>query len=109
MNTLSTQKEFQDIVTASRPQPQVIFKHSLICPISRAAYNRIEDLLDLPSIHTLIVQDNRALNLIIADMLDIPHESPQVIAIADGLVIYHANHSAINKEILVNLLDEHKK
>jgi bacillithiol system protein YtxJ len=105
MNILGTFKEFQDLILASHTTAQILFKHSLICPTSLAVYERIEEILDESNVHTLIVQESSTLKMIIAETLDVSHESPQVIVLQNGVVIYNASHYEIQLEILQKLLD----
>ena len=58
---------------------------------------RAEDefyLLDLLS--------HRDISNTIAQDLQVTHESPQVLVIKDGICVYHASHSAIRYEEIIN-------
>jgi len=49
------------------------------------------------------------LKIIVAEMFDVKHESPQVIIFDKGDVVYHADHRAINAESVQQILDAFTK
>lgn len=74
-----------------------IFKHSSSCPISAMAYDvvaAVENSLDLP-VYLLIVQDDRASSIEVAQHFGIRHESPQLILVSQGEIIWDASHGSI--------------
>jgi bacillithiol system protein YtxJ len=93
----------------SQQQKVLIFKHSTRCAISAMALARLERawrpeemtqiqpyFLDLLSYRTLSNQ--------IATDFEVEHESPQVLVIDKGKVIYHNSHSAIDYHDLKDLI-----
>jgi bacillithiol system protein YtxJ len=79
-----------EMVERSKEQPVVLFKHSLSCPISARAY---EQLAQFPGeVALLEVQRARELSSEVAKQLGIAHESPQVIVLRNGLVVWNASH-----------------
>lgn len=101
-------KAIATIYDASLTRPQLIFKHSTRCSISRAAYQRLaeglEELEKQADVHYLDLLNHRNISDEIAEKTGIRHESPQIILIADGKAVYAATHSAIQvEEILKHL------
>ena len=87
---VTDKSSFQDIVDRSKTQPVVIFKHSLTCPISAAAYNQMEEFAGEVSL--IEVQRARELSREVEDRLGVRHESPQVIVLRNGQVVWNASH-----------------
>lgn len=84
----------------------ILFKHSTACSISRAAYERISTgiqtgLITVP-VYLIIVQEQRDLSNEIADIFNIPHASPQILVIKNTLCVFHASHTAITIENILN-------
>ncbi len=94
----------QDIIATSSSKPQVIFKHSTTCPISSMAKMRLESKIDQVKIdtdfHFLDLLRYRSISNQIAEELSVHHESPQLIILKDGEVIYDASHFDISVEEL---------
>ena len=74
----------------------VIFKHSLTCPISAAAYEQMEEFDG--EVALVEVQRARALSTEIENRLGVAHESPQVIVLSKGQVAWNASHFKITAE-----------
>jgi len=87
---------FEEMVERSQERPIVLFKHSLTCPISAAAYDQ---MAEFPSEVSLIeVQRARELSSEIENRLGIAHESPQVIVLRKGQVVWNASHFGITAD-----------
>jgi len=83
--------------------PVLIFKHSTRCSISHTALDRFErnwqsDLS--PSVQTFLLDliSYREISNQITDTYSVYHESPQVLLIHEGQVIYHESHFGIRFE-----------
>ena len=87
---------FQDLVDRSRTQPVVIFKHSLTCPISAAAYSQMSEFAGEVSL--IEVQRARELSREVETRLGVLHESPQVIVLRNGQVVWNASHFDITAD-----------
>ncbi len=99
--------QIPEIIEASHDQPQLIFKHSTRCSLSRMAKNRFErewNLDDKVKPWYLDLLTYRGVSNAVADQLDVRHESPQTILISDGMVSYKATHSNISVADLVETL-----
>jgi bacillithiol system protein YtxJ len=99
---LSTVEAFDDFVATSSAAPVIVYKHSLTCGTSAAAFEEIEELADeLPEgvrLGMVRVQAARGVSNHIAARLGVRHESPQVLVIADGRVVWHASHYRVTAE-----------
>ncbi len=96
-NTLTNEEQLDNIFKLSFTKPQVIFKHSTRCSISTVAKTRLDkSSVDTIDFYYLDLIANRNLSNLIAEKLNVHHESPQVILIQNGNSIYDESHSSIN-------------
>ncbi len=86
----------EQLADRSKEQPVVIFKHSLTCPISSAAYDQMSGYNG--EVALVEVQVARRLSNEIESRLGVPHESPQVIVLHKGKVAWNASHFKITAE-----------
>ncbi|RZS92579.1 bacillithiol system redox-active protein YtxJ [Aquimarina brevivitae] len=107
--SLTTMEQLDTIEKESKTRPQVIFKHSTRCGISRMALNGFErgfgyqdNQVDL---YFLDLLNYRDLSQEIASRFQVWHESPQMIIIKNGETVAHQSHSAINAELINPHLD----
>ena len=99
-------EQLEQIKAASFHTPQVIFKHSTTCSISRMALDRFERA-ETPinvDFHLLDLLNFRAISNEIATFFQVHHESPQVILIKDGACIYDESHYGIMMDELKSFL-----
>jgi bacillithiol system protein YtxJ len=85
--------ELDDLVERSRQKPVVIFKHSLTCPISASAFGQMKNYEG--EVALVEVQRARGLSAEIENRLGVRHESPQVIVLRNGQVVWDASHFKI--------------
>lgn len=106
-NNIQDKETVDNIVRASQDSPQLLFKHSTTCPISSMAKMRLEDHwnLDQVATHYLDLLAYRPVSNYIAESLDVHHESPQVILLVDGEVVFDASHLDISVEEVKSALD----
>ncbi len=85
----------------------LLFKHSLICPISARAYARytafLEQHPELPSAWLDVIGE-RPLARAAAERTGVRHESPQALLLRDGRAVWDASHEAITAESLAEAL-----
>lgn len=96
--SLESESDFEGLLSSDKTI--AIFKHSTRCAISSMAKNRLEsswdkDLSDIP-VYLLDLIRYRNVSNYIAQQLQITHQSPQLILITKGEVVYNASHSAIS-------------
>jgi bacillithiol system protein YtxJ len=89
-------KSFEDLIARSKDRPIVIFKHSLTCPISTAAHHQMERFDG--EVALIEVQRARELSKEIENRLGVAHESPQVIVLRNGQVVWDASHFSISAD-----------
>ncbi|MBP3038896.1 bacillithiol system redox-active protein YtxJ [Bacillaceae bacterium Marseille-Q3522] len=101
MNTITSVEQFEKAIKEN--ETVYIFKHSLTCPISAAAFEEYKnfsgDFNDTP-VYYLAVQDSRPLSNYIAEKYDIKHESPQVILFHQEKPVWNTSHRQITEEAL---------
>lgn len=108
---LQSEKEWLQLLQSSKEQPVCVLKHSTRCPISSAAYEQWNTYLDnspneaVDYALVLVVEDRPVSNLI-AETLDVTHESPQLIVVKQGKAVAHTSHWHITESKLNELLGE---
>jgi len=100
---LTDDSQLDEIKLLSNTQPQVIFKHSTRCSISRMAKSRLERETEPDGVqfHLLNLLKYRSLSNRIANEFNVEHESPQVLIIRDGVCVFDESHSAIDMEDII--------
>ena len=102
---LNSIEDWQAALGHSQEQPIVVFKHSTRCSVSFMARKRFEaewnenEQVARPYFLDLIA--HRDVSNRIAEDTGVRHESPQMILIDKGKVLYHASHYAIDPEALI--------
>lgn len=80
----------------------MVFKHSTTCPISAAAYDQMTRLDG--EVALVEVQSAREVSKEIEKKTGIPHESPQVIILRNGKVVWKASHWRVNAEAVAEAI-----
>lgn len=113
MRSLNSVEYWIELQKKSLELPQVIFKHSSACPISLGAFESLklaEEAGAVPQdIHMLVVQVSPELSAQIAEESGVQHESPQLLVLNEGKVVFHANHYEITGDVLDAKLKELNK
>lgn len=98
--TLTTMAQLESIKEKSVTKPQVIFKHSTRCGISRMVKNQFEkdfnfsdNAFDLYYLDLLTYRD---ISNEIQNSFRVQHESPQLIVVNNQEVVANASHGGIN-------------
>ncbi len=99
-NSLNTVSQINDVLKQSFINPVVIFKHSYRCGISSMAFDRLKRYWDPAEMehveaYTIDVIGDREVSYAIADQLGVRHESPQLLVVKEGKVVYHDSHMGI--------------
>ena len=107
---LESEDAVEEVFAASGGRIQLIFKHSQSCAVSFFAKQNLDSvpLEEWPEMDRSMVEvvRFRPISQYIAQKTSVRHESPQVLVIANGEVIFHASHSEVNK---VNIQQAYKK
>jgi len=103
---INTIEQLEQIKAASYTTPQVIFKHSTTCSISRMALDSFEraEAPENVDFHYLDLLNFRAISNEIATFFQVHHESPQLLLIKDGECIYDESHYGIMMDELKSFL-----
>jgi bacillithiol system protein YtxJ len=96
----------EDLVQRSHQKPVVIFKHSLTCPISSSAFRQMKDYEG--EIALVEVQYARELSNEIESRLGVRHESPQVIVLRNGQVVWDASHFKVTADAVADAVSKAK-
>jgi bacillithiol system protein YtxJ len=84
--------------------PIVIFKHSDSCGISGRAFT---DLMKLQRpIGIITVQDARSVSDEVERRTGIAHETPQILIVREGRVVWSASHGSVRAETVERALAE---
>jgi bacillithiol system protein YtxJ len=97
-------RSFEEMADRSGERPIVIFKHSLTCPISADAYEQMAKFEG--EVVLVEVQRARALSTEIEGRLGVVHESPQVIVLRNGQVVWNASHFRITADAVAAAVRE---
>ncbi|SHI93702.1 bacillithiol system redox-active protein YtxJ [Pseudozobellia thermophila] len=96
---LSRLEQLDDIVEKSHSRPQVIFKHSTTCGISRMVLNMFNRNYGLSEgqmdFYFLDLHQFRDVSDGVATRFGIVHQSPQLLVVKNGTVVAHDSHGAI--------------
>jgi bacillithiol system protein YtxJ len=105
---LTKPSELGEIVERSGSVPQLIFKHSTRCYISKSVLQQLEQewTLDINAVQPVFLDliAHRDVSNAVADLFKVRHESPQALLIRNGEVIYHASHEQISADAISGAL-----
>jgi bacillithiol system protein YtxJ len=105
---LTTDRELDAAIARSFERPIVIFKHSVTCGTSAYAHEEILDLLGGPlpvDVYLVNVHSHRATSNAVASRFGLRHESPQVLLIRDGALVWHASHHRVTSDEIAAALE----
>jgi monothiol bacilliredoxin len=97
-------QSLQELLSRSRERPVVIFKHSTTCPISAYAYREMAELEG--EVALVEVQRARDLSREIENRTGIEHESPQVIVLRNGKVVWNGSHWNVKADAVAEAVRE---
>ena len=89
--------QLENIKNASFERPQVIFKHSTTCSISKMSFSRFdkETAPEGVDFYYLDLLKFRPISNAIAETFQVHHESPQILLIQKGECTYDESHYGI--------------
>lgn len=106
---LTSQEQLEEAINLSETKPQLFFKHSTRCIISKMALQAFESssVLDLSTadFYLLDLLNYRTISNEIAERLNIVHQSPQAIMLSKNEVIYSETHDRIDGSRVQQILD----
>ncbi|MEX0811425.1 MAG: bacillithiol system redox-active protein YtxJ [Chitinophagales bacterium] len=107
-HSLTDIEQIDQLIKESKTQSVCIFKHSTRCSLSSTVLNRLErkwdDKLNEINMYYLDLIAHRDVSNAVADKTSIEHQSPQLILLKGGKVVYSASHTAIDAESLLKFV-----
>ena len=101
-------EEFERLLAASGERPLLIFKYSATCGTSAQALDELfAHLNEHPADATyaiVTVQTHRDVSNAIARTLGVRHETPQMLLIRNGRVVWNASHYRVTSEAVEGAL-----
>lgn len=109
IHKLESAESLDAAFAAANDETVVFFKHSLICPTSRRAFDTFQSFVadqpdDVARFQLIEIQRQRELSREVAQRTEVKHESPQVLVLRDGKVDWHDSHWHITTEALEKAL-----
>lgn len=106
---LTSQEQLQEAINRAETKPQLFFKHSTRCIISKMALQDFErsGVIDVSEadFYLLDLLNYRSISNEISAELNIIHQSPQAILLSKNVVIYSETHDRINGSKVQQILD----
>ncbi len=108
---LNSITQLEEIKNHSQSQKVLIFKHSTRCSISFSALNRLErtwqqEEMENVKAYLLDLIQFRNVSNQVAEEFGVPHQSPQVLVINQGNVIYDDSHMGIMYDELKEVIQK---
>lgn len=100
---LNTLEQFTEILQTSQARPVVLFKHSTSCFTSSHAWRVFQRFVEgepRPEYWLVHVIEQRKLSQHVAQHIGVRHESPQVLLLHKGQVVWHDSHEGITASAL---------
>ena len=98
--SLTNENQLPGIISDSYEKTQLIFKHSTTCGISNMVLNSFTRSFDLDeaqmALYFLDLHAYRPVSNAVATTFQVTHQSPQVLIIKEGKVVFHTSHGSIN-------------
>lgn len=103
-------EQFDELLAASGDRPLLLFKYSATCGTSAQALDELlAHLNERPAAVTyaiVTVQTHREVSNAIARALGVRHETPQVLLVRSGQVLWNASHYRVTAEAVESALHE---
>ena len=114
MTEIETIEQIDTVLAGTEQQPILIYKHSTACPTSFSAKRRLTEFLKsasesgtaLPAVYFVNVIESRKVSQAIAERLDVPHKSPQILLVDQGRCRWNTSHYEITGENIEKALHE---
>ncbi len=108
-NHLNSMPELEAALKVSQEKPVILFKHSTRCSISSNALSRLERKWESTTdekvhLYLLDLIRHRQISDEISVQTGVEHESPQLIVLHKGRILYQASHNGIAYEEILESL-----
>ena len=97
----------EELLNRSEEGPVVIFKHSTTCSVSAAAYDEMRQFVG--EVCLIEVQRARELSKEVETKTGVRHETPQVIVIEKGKVVWNASHWKVTAQAVADAVQRPRK
>ena len=101
---LDSIEQLEKVIEASKDKPVVIFKHSTTCGISARAKHGLESEWDFDAndfdFYYLDLLSYRPVSNKVAEVLNVIHQSPQIVVVKNGKAVFNNSHHAISVDSL---------
>lgn len=105
---VTSEADIKEILLLSNERPQIIYKHSTRCATSYLALKNLQNLsekdFEKADFYMLDVIQQREVSRAIADKIGVRHESPQLIVVEGGEVVWHGSHYQVKAQVISDLL-----
>lgn len=95
---ISDEDELRGLLDEGQTEPIVLFLHDPYCPISGGAFRKL--VTADTDIHLIDVSRQHELSQAVEQATGVRHESPQVLVLKHGSVVYHESHGRIRTDRL---------
>lgn len=108
---LTGMEELDEAIASSAERPVFVYKHSTVCPVSARAADHYHDFAEgdasspPPLFTQVLVIENRDISNEIESRLSVRHESPQLLLLRGGKVVWHASHFSISADNIKSALE----
>jgi bacillithiol system protein YtxJ len=98
---ITNEFELENALKESFEKPIAVFKHSERCSISRFAKRRLNREINALktnnfNFYIIDVVNFRPISLLLAEKVNVRHESPQLLIIEQGICLKNASHENVN-------------
>ena len=101
---ISSESDWEAAIKESFVRTVVVFKHSTRCFISKTVLKNFEKEISTTdrdiSFYFLDLLAHRAISDKIAEEMNVPHQSPQIIVLRNGKAVNSASHQSISLSIV---------
>jgi monothiol bacilliredoxin len=83
----------------------IVFKHSTQCSVSARAHGETERFLESHPqrmVHLVLVLEHRAVSDYVEAVTGVRHQSPQILVLKQGEVVWHVSHFGVTAEAIAS-------
>lgn|SRR5690625_2169747 len=111
LKELHTIEGLNNVWESSQQKLVLLFKQSTTCPVSAKAFSEYNAFLESTSVdldsYFVKVKETREVSNKIAEETHVQHQSPQVLLMRDGEVLWHKSHANITVDSLKEVVEQY--